>query len=416
MPKLTDKAIKALKHPAKSYTILWDTDVIGFGIRVTAGAKTFIFNYRTRGGRLRRTKIGRFPEYSTEVARDVAKEYRHAVHGGGDPLGAWQSERDAPTFKKLADHYIEKHLPKKRASSAKTDRHTINKLMPTLGNLKVAEITFNDIDGIHHRITKRGKTYQANRVVALISKMFALAIKQGWRTDNPAKGIERNQEVKRTRYLSNDELARLTEALAAHSDQRAANAVRLLLLTGARSGEVLSMAWDQVDFETGTWTKPGATTKQKTTHVVPLSAPALQLLATMKDKSTSDFVFPGRNGNAHRVDLKKPWQAICEAAGLAIQVEKKDRRSGKAVLVWKTTLRVHDLRHSYASFLASAGLSLPTIGALLGHTQPGTTARYAHLHRDPLREATERVGAIVAGAGKPGAEVTELPRTQKHRK
>ena len=186
------------------------------------------------------------------------------VRKGLDPLAHHQAERDAPTFAGLAAHYVEKHLPKKRASSAKFDRQTIdNELLPVLGQRKVAEITYDDIDGLHHRLTKRAPI-RANRVVALLSKMFSLAIKKGWRTDNPAKGIERNQESKRTRYLSGAELDRLSEALAAHPDQHVANAVRLLLLTGARRGEVLGMTWGQVDFESGTWTKPSALTKQKT--------------------------------------------------------------------------------------------------------------------------------------------------------
>ena len=390
MAKLTEKTIKNPKRPAKGYTISWDEEVKGFGVRITAnGSVAFIFNYRTRGGRMRRLTIGSPPTYSVEAARKIAKKHQHVVDGGGDPLADWKDERDAPTFKDLADEYIEKHLPKKRPSSAKIDRQTIdNELMPVLGQRKVAEITYNDIDGIHRKITKRAP-YRANRVVALLSKMFGLAIKRRWREDNPAKGIERNQESKRKRYLSNDELARLTEALAAYSDQHIADAIRLLLLTGARRGEVLSLTWDQIDFEKGTWTKPGATTKQKTEHVVPLSAPALQLLTKMREASTSTYAFPGRDGTGHRVDLKKPWPVICKAAGI-------------------TSLRIHDLRHSYASFLVSAGLSLPVIGALLGHTQPGTTARYAHLHDDPLRKATERVGAIIEGAVKAGAEVVPI--------
>jgi integrase len=165
-------------------------------------------------------------------------------------------------------------------------------------------------------------------------------------------------------------------------------------MTGARSGEVLGARWDQFDLEAGTWTKPGATTKQKTEHIVPLSAPARQLLSEQfATKSRGEvYVFPGRGGVGHRVDLKKPWPAICKAAGIK-------------------GLRVHDLRHSYASFLASGGQSLQVIGALLGHTQPSTTARYAHLFDDPLRAATETVGAIVSGV--PKADI--VPINKGHR-
>ena len=172
---------------------------------------------------------------------------------------------------------------------------------------------------------------------------------------------------------------RLTEALATFPDAQAANIFRLLLLTGARRSEVLSARWDQFDLTNGVWTKPGATTKQKTDHRVPLSAPARQLLSDLFAEAEEDapFVFPSRSGG-HRVDVKREWAALCKTAGLK-------------------GIRLHDLRHSYASILASAGMSLPIIGALLGHTQPQTTARYSHLFDDPLRAATERVGAIFTG-------------------
>jgi integrase len=209
--------------------------------------------------------------------------------------------------------------------------------------------------------------------------MFSLAIRWRWRPDNPCRGIERNPENKRTRYLSSDELGRLTAALAAHEDQQAANIIRLLLLTGARKGETLAAKWEDFDLEAGVWTKPGATTKQATEHRVPLSAPARQLLAGMPREG--EYLFPGARARGHRVDLKGPWPAICKAANL------------KGV-------RLHDLRHTYASVLASSGQSLHVIGALLGHTQPSTTHRYAHLLDDPLRAATETAGAVITGAPK----------------
>ena len=163
--------------------------------------------------------------------------------------------------------------------------------------------------------------------------------------------------------------------LAEWPDQEVANIIRLLLLTGARSGEVLGARWDQFDLEAGTWTKPGATTKQKTEHRIQLSAPAMKLLSMIRETPIRSF-YSLAAAQDHRVDLKKPWPHICKAAKI----------SG---------VRVHDLRHSYASLLASSGFSLPMIGALLGHTQAQTTARYAHLFDDPLRKATNRVGAIV---------------------
>jgi integrase len=215
--------------------------------------------------------------------------------------------------------------------------------------------------------------------------MFSQAIRWGWRQDNPAKGVERNHEEKRQRYLSAAEIATLSTALAEHEDKQAADIVRLLLLTGARKGEVLAMRWQDLDLAEGIWTKPSAHTKTKKPHRVPLSAPAKQLLSELRDaaKADAEFVFPGRY-DGHRVKLDRAWVEICRSAKIA-------------------SARIHDLRHTYASVLASHGLSLPIIGALLGHTQPATTARYAHLLDDPLRQATEKVGALVGG--KPSATV-----------
>ena len=287
----------------------------------------------------------------------------------------------------LCDRFAEEYFPKLRPATARDYGIAIRKyIKPALGRHKVASVSHSAIAALHHRVTTSA-SYQANRTVALLSRMFNLSIRWGWRSDNPAKGIERNQETKRHRYLSSDELAGLTTAFAEHPDHQAVNIFRLLLLTGARRGEVLAAKWGDLDLTTGAWTKPGATTKQKTLHRVPLSAPARQLLTDLhRDRGESEFVFPGRL-NGHRVEVKGDWAAICRAAKIK-------------------NLRIHDLRHSYASQLVSAGFSLPIIGALLGHTQPATTHRYAHLQDDPLRVATERVGAIIAGGNT--AEVVPL--------
>jgi integrase len=161
---------------------------------------------------------------------------------------------------------------------------------------------------------------------------------------------------------------------------------------------VLSATWDQFDLETGVWRKPSSHTKQKREHRVPLSAPALQLLADMKAGATSGYLFPNPNGTGHQVDLKRTWQTLCKEAGIVEIVGHKTTRKGERVPILQHTARVHDLRHTYASMLASAGASLPLIGSLLGHTQPATTARYAHLLDDPQRRATDSVGAAFEAA------------------
>lgn len=381
---LTDALVKALPSPAAGNRITYDDAVKGFGVRVTAaGARSYVLNYRTRAGRERRFTIGAWPDWKTAAARTEAAELKKRVDRGEDPMAEAEADRAAKTMADLDRRFRDEHLPKKRASTVRMCETLLDKdILPALRTRKVASVTFADVDDLHRKMTKRGAPYQANRAVAVLSKMFALSIKWGWRSDNPAKGIERNQETKRRRYLSAEELARLTESLAKHADKQAADIIRLLLLTGARRGEVQGMKWADLDLVAGVWTKPGATTKQKTEHRVPISEAARLLLNGLRETvdDEAEYVFPGRGGIGHRVEIKGDWAALCKAAKI----------SGA---------RMHDLRHTYASVLASAGLSLPVIGALLGHTQPATTARYAHLFDDPLRAATERAATIIGARG-----------------
>lgn len=402
--KLTDALIKTLLTPDKGQRITYDTDVKGFGVRVTAaGARSFILNYRTRSGRERRYTIGSFPDWKTSAARTEASELKMRIDRGEDPMAEVEADRNAKTVSDLCGEFELRHLAKVRPATKRDYEALIRReILPAMKHLKVADVTFSDVDDLHRRITKRGAMYLANRAVAILSKMFSLALKWGWRDNasgNPAKGIERNQEVKRHRYLSLKELARLTSALAQHHDVQAVNIIRLLVLTGARRNEVQSAKWADIDIEAGVWTKPGSMTKQKTIHRVPLSAPAMQVLADLRSKAdqartSSEYIFPGRGNKNHRIELKKDWRELCIAADLVDTETEIDAKGQERVIVTPNA-RLHDLRHTYASVLASAGLSLPVIGALLGHSQPATTARYSHLMDDPLRQATERVGAII---------------------
>ena len=389
--KLTDKRVRALQAPASGNRITYDTEVKGYGLRITAaGAKAFVLNYRI-GGRERRYTIGSYPDWSAAAAREEARRLKRQVDQGQDPMGERHAERAAPTVAELAARYLEEHAVRKVQRAQKDDWAMLEKIvLPAIGRLKVYEVRHEDIDQLHRDIS-RTRPIRANRVAQLLSKMFSLAVRWEYRADNPVKGIHRNPEPKRARYLSGEELQRLTFALAIHPNQTSANVIRLLLLTGARRGEMLNATWDQFDLEAGVWTKSSAHTKQKKEHRVPLSAPVLQLLSEMKaNAGPSPYIFPGRVPGESLKEIKNFWARLCKQAGI-------------------TDCRIHDLRHTYASILASAGLSLPIIGALLGHTQPNTTARYSHLFDDPLREATERVGALVTGlgSGEP-AEVVSL--------
>lgn len=406
MSTLTDAAVKRMRPSETGNRIEYDT-MPGFGCRITAaGAKAFILNYRVHGtGRERRITIGRFPNWSVGAARTEAKRLRRLIDQGEDPLGNLQDERAAPTVADLIKRFDAEHIePRLRKGSARTYRSVIKKhIAPHFGaHTRVADVAFEDIDALHRKVTKTGSTYAANRGVAILSKMFSLAQRWGMRDDNPVRGVERNPESKRKRYLSGDELARLTRSLAAYPDKQVANIIRLLLLSGARSGEVFSMCWTDLDLERGIWTKLASTTKQKADHTAPLSAPARQLLSeirqqqTDKHKPLGKYVFPSSNNpTGHTVTIERAWATICKAACI-------------------TGLRVHDLRHSFASQLASSGASLPLIGALLGHSNPNTTHRYAHLFDDPQRAAVERVAAIIDSAGKYTEERVTFPKGGRH--
>ena len=382
--KITDKLVRMLT-PDGRVNITFDTEIKGFGVRVTrGGTKSFILDYRI-SGRQRRYTIGQYPTWGVTAARAEAKNLRMQIDRGHDPMGARHIDRTAPTIDALCDLYIERHLPRKRPSSGRDDLSMIDKyIRPTFGKIKVENLTHAQIDSLHRKITKSAP-YRANRLIALMSKMLSLAIKWELRADNPAKGVERNVENRRERFLSEVELARLTDALNKHPKQKSANVVRLLMLTGARRGEVLGATWGEIDFEAGTWIKPRGHTKQKREHRIPLAAPTLALLSDMRERAISPYLFPGRSPNQPMTEIKKFWASVCNAADI------KD-------------CRLHDLRHTYASILVSRGATLPLIGALLGHTQTQTTARYAHLYDDPLRAATEAVAQVVAPDGDSGGE------------
>jgi integrase len=390
--KLTDNLLRKLPTPESGNKIHYDDAVKGFGARVTAaGDRAFILNYRRKlDGRERRITIGSFPDWSTTAAREEAKRLKRAIDGGADPVGEQEDSRAAPTVADMCARFERDYLPRNRPTTQRVYKQQIHTdILPALGRTKVAAVSHGDVDGFHHRLSARAPRH-ANHTVAVLSRMLNLAIRWGWRTDNPCKGVERNQENKRHRYLTGAEISRLSEALAELEDKAAANAVRLLLLTGARRGELLAAKWSDVDLEAGVWIKPASTTKQAALHRVPLSAAAVQVLTEMRAQAADDaeWIFPAR-GSGHRPHITAAWIKVRKAAKLP-------------------GVRLHDLRHSYASVLVSAGLSLPVIGSLLGHSTPVTTHRYAHLTDDPLRQATERASAIITG--KAPAEVVALKR------
>jgi integrase len=395
MPKLTKRTVDAARPRDRDY-VVWDETLPRFGLRVRrSGTKTYVVQYRT-GRRTRHVTIGQHGPLTPTEARKQAMRLLAEVEAGRDPARVRDGLKSAPTVAELCARYLDDYARgRKKGRSIEQDQGMIDRLvLPGFGRVRVADVARVDLLRLHNAL--RETPYQANRVLALLSKMFNLAEHWGIRTEgtNPARHIDPFKEKKRERYLAAGEFTRLATALRdaereGTESSSVVAALRLLLLTGCRLSEVTTLRWEFVDFELRLLRIPESKTGAK---AIPLNAPALQLLSALP-RSESPWVFPGAKAGAHVVNLSKPWSRICTRAGIE-------------------NLRLHDLRHSFASVGAGLGLGLPMIGRLLGHTQASTTQRYAHLADDPLRQATEMIGQRIAGVleSTPGGEVVRLRR------
>jgi integrase len=382
--KITKRAVDALRSENGAEVVLWDTELKGFGVRAQrGGAKSYILHYRCGVGRnapIRKLTIGRHGSpWTPEMARSEAKCLLGAIENGADPAADKSARKEAATIADLAGRYIAEHVDAKRKHSTAIEyRRLLDKIiLPELGKRKVGDITRADVAKLHH--ANRAGPYQANRIVAILSKMFNLAERWGLRPDgsNPCRHVEKFPERKRERMLSPAELARLGDALAAYDGSPyVIAAVKVLVFTGARLGEVLGLRWEWIDFERGEVRLPDSKTGAKTLHLPP---PALTVLAELPRLDSNPYVIAGRKKGAALVNLEKPWRVIRAAAGL-------------------DDVRLHDLRHAFASVAASSGMGLPIIGKILGHTQAATTARYAHLASDPVKAAAATVAGTTSEA------------------
>jgi integrase len=464
-PKLTHDVVRDAPAPATGSVTLWDSEDTGFGIRIFAatarhphGAKSFFINYR-KDGRERRFKIGSYPDWTVSAARDAAKKLRKRIDAGEDPAAAKTKRREAPTVDDLVQRYIKDHLPTLAAREHNNQRQMLAVIAEHLGKHRpVADVHYGDIEAMHRRITESGRPVRANRILAVCSKAFSLALRprekedKPWRNamdGNPCKGVARNPEEGKERFLSSAELAALGDALleADVVHPTPANVVRLVLLTGCRPDEAMRARWQGFDAEPGFWVKPSAHVKQRKVHKAPLSPGALQLIeglratrakSASKDAPASQWVFPGEVAGEPIKQTWAVWYFCRDNASVKLWAASQDDSVASVVtelqaafgraptvgecqaeaerrgVVLPTALldcRLYDLRHTFASIGAGGGLSLPIIGRLLGHTQPRTTQRYAHLADDPLREAANKIGAVIAGAGKGGAAIVTLPRS-----
>jgi integrase len=410
--RLTKRTVDGLKAREAEY-IAWDADIAGFGVRVRpTGAKSYIVQYRAGAGRKapnRKLTLGPVGKLTADEARTLAKKAVGSIAHGLDPAGQRADERRTLTVAELTAAFLSDHVTaKRRAGTAAQYRDILDRLvLPAIGTMKADRVRRADIAALH--LDWQRTPYQANRILGVVSSMYSFAGKRGLVPEgfNPARGIEKYAEDGRERFLSTDELVRLGAAIrkaettgiawavdeakptSKHVPKRkrrtvigphAAAAIRLLLFTGCRLREILHLKWEHVDFERGLLFLPESKTGKKT---VVLNAPALAVLKGLD--RVGQYVVAGDDPDEPRADLKRPWVMVTREAGL-------------------DGLRIHDLRHSFASFGAGGGLGLPIVGKLLGHANAVTTARYAHLDADPLRVASERIaGTIAAAMGEEGS-------------
>jgi integrase len=398
---LTERFVKAAERDPARNVIVRDDKVIGFGLRVTtAGAKSFVLSY-TIARRERRITIGSWPDWSVTAAREKACDLKRCVDNGEDPLAERVEAREAPTVRDMIDRYIAEHVPALSERNGKDQTSMLRKLVePEWGARKTAEITEGDVSKLLAKIAagrarphkaapkhKRKKPLakgrptpiRANRVGEVLRKMFNLAVKPwGMRTDNPAASFHRNTENEREVFLTPAQIETLASVIDAHENQRAADVVRFILLTGARKSEARTARFDQFNLDLAIWTKRATSTKQKKMHRVPLSRAAVTFVRNRSAAVPNgcEWLFPGDVKGQPIEDIRRFWA----------DVQKKAELSG---------VRVHDLRHTFASLLISGGASLPMVGKLLGHTQAKTTQRYAHLMDDPVRQSTDAVGEML---------------------
>lgn len=363
--------------------VLYDERLPGFGVRVyPSGRKVFILRYRLGGRNPRLLTIGQYGPYTLDKAREEAQRALLSVRERVDPLDARERERKAITMAEFADVYLELHAKRKKRSWKEDERRLRTYVKPALGRHRLLAISAGDVAALHNRISERAPV-EANRVVALVSKVFSVAVERNFlpgEHPNPARGVDANPEHSRNRWADETEAPRLLAAIAKEDDPYIRAAFLLFLLTGLRRSELLSLRWGQVDLARREIFLP--TTKANRPHRLPLSRAALRVLATIPRVEGNDHVFPGRD-RARRYDLKRPWVRVRANAGLE-------------------NFRLHDLRRTVGSWLATAGkASLPLIGKVLNHSNASTTQIYAHIADNSVREALDEHGDRIMALAAP---------------
>lgn len=383
MPKLSKRVIDALKPRTDGADLfVWDDEMPRFGVRLTAaGRGGYLIQYRPAAGGQRRLSFAKIGIATPDEARATARQLLAAVDRGEDPSRERTEYRKAPTVEELGARFLAEHVAVRcKPSTAAEYRRAVELFInPGLGTVKITDVKRADVAALHH--ADRHRPYQANRTLGVLSKMFAVAEVWGLRAENsnPCRGVPKYREEKRERFLSPAEFERLGATLAecerdGSESPHVVGAIRLLALTGCRLSEVLNLRWTEV--RPGALALPDSKTGAKR---VPIGAAAQAVLQTIPPVEGNPFVVVGAKPGTRLQDIQRPWRRIRARAGLP-------------------ALRIHDLRHSYASAAVSGGESLPMIGKVLGHTQVQTTQRYAHLADDPVRATVDRISGGIAGA------------------
>jgi len=396
--KISKTKVDALK-PKKSDYIIQDDVVPGFGVRIyPSGIKTYIFQYR-RKHRTRRIALGKHGVLTPHTARQKAVELWNQVNNGDDPSANRYALDAGTTVAKLCKLYLEEGCDHKKPSTIEIDKGRILRhINPLLGKEIVADVTTDDVTKFMKdiiagktaadvRTKSRGRARvqggkgTASRTVGLLGGIFTFAIRKGIRSDNPVRTVQKPKDNKRERFLSDGELNALLQLLNAPEDLplnfNVAPAIKMLLFTGCRKSEILNLKWKYLDFKNRYILLPDSKTGDKK---IPLNQPAIDVLNSVSKVSKNPYVFVG-TGGGHFTALQKGWEKIRE------NLDMQD-------------VRIHDLRHSFASILAGSGHSLVMIGKLLGHSDPKTTQIYAHLVDKQQLDASDQVGAYLSTIGK----------------
>ena len=376
----TKASLDALPSPTKGWVYHRDLKVRGLYIGVgSTGKKTFLL-YRKLKGKPERITIGPYPDLSIEKARGKASELNAAIANGSNPAEVKRGITRELTFSELFTQYIQYHAKVKKVTWKEDEQRYKQYLEKSLANKRISSIDRREISGIHSKITASGHPVVANRVLALISSVFGWALSQSYIESNPAKGIKRNKEQGRERFLQPDELPKFFQALNKEENLTVKDFILVSLLTGARRTNVLEMRWDQISLVRKEWHIK--LTKNGTPHTVTLAPEIVAILENRKAiAKKSPYVFPGNGKTGHLAEPYKGWQRLLSRAGLS-------------------NLRIHDLRRTLGSWQAREGASLAIIGKSLNHKDPSTTAIYARLDLDPVRQSVNNAtSAIMKAAG-----------------